>query len=537
MKKISLFLGLILYGFTLGQWTDDYAQNTLVADAPTGDIQSIGTNDGKTYVIFWDESDGYELRIQLLDADGNQLWGSNGILANDIADNGTWTATRSQAVDAEGNLYIAFTATNEGNGYINKISPEGEQLFGLSGISVPEGWDMKILPMEDGGVIAGWVGTGVGMLMRYDASGNEVWDAPLEVASPDSSNPFASIGELAGLSDGSFIAFIHAKGTSWGVNSLLWAQRYDADGVSVWDNPIQVSTQTLMSNRRYPLLQDGDTTYLGYYGSTGFRFDSFLQRINPDGTLPWGIDGSAFGTDDNFYEMETSIAFIPGTDHIWAAANITDSNQSIYGLSVQKFNKETGEPMLDFFGKTIFPVNADNWVHVGGMQLANQKPLILFSTGISDGTNPIQLGVVYLDEDGEFAWEEEYKMIATSNGNKGRYDFTQNVDGQSVAVWTEPREGISKAYAQNIIVEDETAGVSDLNTSNISVYPNPTSGMLNIDSKVSIQKIEIFSMTGQLLKKVEKTTTLNLSDLGKGVYVIRISPEKGTSLTKKIILK
>ena len=100
MKKISLFLGLMIFGLSFGQWTDDYTQNTLVADAPTGDIQSIGTNDGKTYVIFWDESDGYELRIQLLDAEGNQLWGSNGILANDIADNGTWTATRSQAVDA-----------------------------------------------------------------------------------------------------------------------------------------------------------------------------------------------------------------------------------------------------------------------------------------------------------------------------------------------------------------------------------------------------------------------------------------------------
>ncbi|HNU60448.1 MAG TPA: hypothetical protein PKI08_10920, partial [Aquaticitalea sp.] len=103
MKKLTLLAGILYSCFATAQWTEDYNANTLVADAPTGDIQSIGTNDGKTYVIFWDESTGYELRVQLLDADGNQIFGTNGILANDVADNGTWTATRAQAVDAVGN--------------------------------------------------------------------------------------------------------------------------------------------------------------------------------------------------------------------------------------------------------------------------------------------------------------------------------------------------------------------------------------------------------------------------------------------------
>jgi len=535
MKKFTFLIALVtMMGY--GQWTDDYGVNTLVADGTTSDIQSIGTDDGKTYVIFWDETDGYELRVQLLDVDGTQLFGTNGILANDTADNGSWTAVRSQAVDDEGNLYIAFTATNDSKGYINKISPTGEQLFGVGGIAISDGWDMKILPLEDGGAIASWVGTGVGLLMRYDASGNEVWDAPLEVASPDSSNPFASIGELAGLSDGSFIALIHTKGTSWSVNSILWAQRYDADGTAIWADPVQISTQTTMSNRRYPVLQDGDVTYLGYHGSTGWRFDSFLQRINADGTLPWGVDGADFGTDDNFMEMDTSIAFEEGSDQIWAVANMTDTNQSQYGVSVQKFNKETGEAMLDFFGKEVFPVSADNWIHVGSVQLANGNPLILFSNDISNGVNPIQLGVTHLDEEGEFVWEDEYMMIATSEGNKGRYDFTKNVNGQSIAVWTEPREGVSKAYAQNIYIEPEM-GTNDFDTSQIMVYPNPTSGILHIQSNLTIEKIEIYSLTGQLLKKEYSTSELNLSNLNKGVYLMKISPEKGTSLTKKIILK
>src|SRR5690606_19876255 len=122
MKKFTLLFGIMISGINFGQWTDDYNINTSVAEGTTSDIQSIGTNDGNTYVIFWDETDGYELRVQLLNADGVQQWGSNGILANDVADNGTWTAVRSEAIDDEGNLYIAFTATNDSKGYINKIS-------------------------------------------------------------------------------------------------------------------------------------------------------------------------------------------------------------------------------------------------------------------------------------------------------------------------------------------------------------------------------------------------------------------------------
>ncbi|MBA5629181.1 T9SS type A sorting domain-containing protein [Moheibacter lacus] len=535
MKKFTFLI--ILMAFTCyGQWTDEYGVNTLVADAPTGDIQSIGTNDGKTYVIFWDESDGYELRVQLLDVDGTQLFGTNGILANDVADNGTWTAIRSQAVDEAGNLYIVFTATNSSSGYLNKISPEGEQIFGASGIEFADGWNMNVLPLSDGGVVVGWEPDSYGHLMKYDATGNPAWDTEIIIDKPDASNPFTGIGDMVALSDGSFVQMITNSATAWTVDAYFWAQRYDGDGNAVWENPVSVSNKLMRSNRRYSISQENDVVYFGYSGVENNRFDAYLQRINADGTLPWGENGIDFGTDDNYFEMDMSIANDPELDYVWAISNITTPAQSQYGVSVQRFNKETGAVELDMFGQTIFPVDPQNWIYVGELQLANDKPLFLFSNNISDGVNPIQLGVVHLDENGEFVWEEEYQMIATSAGNKGRFDFTQNAEGQSVAVWTENRGGTSQAFAQNFVVEPEM-NTNDLVSSSVSVYPNPTSGILHIQSDAPIEKIEIYSLTGQLLKKEYSTYELNLSNLNKGVYLMKISPEKGTSLTKKIILK
>lgn len=457
-KSILLFWIFIISTCSFAQWTDDYGTNTLVSSTTTSDIISVGTNDGKTYVVYWDEPAGYILRAQLIDAEGNQLFGEEGIIVNDVAEMSTWSATRSQAVDNDGNIYISFTATGDSHGYANKISPSGEQLWSAGGIDLGEGaFDTKILPTEDGGAVVGWYVNGKGNLMKYDADGNEVWDAVKELDSPDTSNPFTSVGELALLSDGSFIVFMHVKGTSWMINSIFWAQRYAADGTEVWASPVQVSNQTTAFNRRYEVLQDGDVTYLGYYGSTGFRFDSFLQRVNADGTLPWGINGSDFRTDDTYYEMDTSISFEEGSDYIWSIAWVSNDVQSQFGEFVQKFDKETGERMLTDNAKEIFPINSDAYIHNGSLQLVDDQPFFLGSTGIGDGVNPLQLFVAYLDEHGDFVWEDDYIEITTTSNAKSRVDFTKNVDGQSVAVWTENRGSGSKAYAQNFKIESETS--------------------------------------------------------------------------------
>src|SRR5690606_40589510 len=84
--------------------------------------------------------------------------------------------------------------------------------------------------------------------------------------------------------DGSFVVLINTKGTSWMVDAIAWAQRFDGDGNPMWDNAVQVSTITTRSNMRYKIMQENDVVYYAYYGATGFRFDVFLQRINADGT-------------------------------------------------------------------------------------------------------------------------------------------------------------------------------------------------------------------------------------------------------------
>ncbi|TDX84133.1 T9SS type A sorting domain-containing protein [Epilithonimonas xixisoli] len=67
----------------------------------------------------------------------------------------------------------------------------------------------------------------------------------------------------------------------------------------------------------------------------------------------------------------------------------------------------------------------------------------------------------------------------------------------------------------------------------ISLYPNPVKQHFTIDINDQIEQVEIYSINGQLLKTV-KSKKINISDLAKGNYLVKIKTDKEI-ITQKII--
>lgn len=77
----------------------------------------------------------------------------------------------------------------------------------------------------------------------------------------------------------------------------------------------------------------------------------------------------------------------------------------------------------------------------------------------------------------------------------------------------------------------------DVNENNINakIYPNPTSGFINIEV-AGMQRITVINTLGQVVTDIEleaDTTSLNMTQFGKGLYVIRIQTKEG-SCTRRI---
>lgn len=72
----------------------------------------------------------------------------------------------------------------------------------------------------------------------------------------------------------------------------------------------------------------------------------------------------------------------------------------------------------------------------------------------------------------------------------------------------------------------------------LSLYPNPTNSSVFINSKTDFNKIEVCNVTGQILlseKFIGKTYQLQLQNLVKGIYFIKVIYNDGQSITKKVI--
>ncbi len=71
------------------------------------------------------------------------------------------------------------------------------------------------------------------------------------------------------------------------------------------------------------------------------------------------------------------------------------------------------------------------------------------------------------------------------------------------------------------------------NTANINVYPNPTNGLLNIEGQGTMH-ISVSNLLGQKLQETTTNgnTTLDMSRLEAGMYLIRIESENGVTIQK-----
>jgi uncharacterized repeat protein (TIGR01451 family) len=72
------------------------------------------------------------------------------------------------------------------------------------------------------------------------------------------------------------------------------------------------------------------------------------------------------------------------------------------------------------------------------------------------------------------------------------------------------------------------------NIQHLKVYPNPTSGLLVIESD-TLTKVEVYNISGSLME----TTTqhqINLSHYAKGIYLVKITTPEGIAL-KKVVLE
>jgi hypothetical protein len=134
-----------------------------------------------------------------------------------------------------------------------------------------------------------------------------------------------------------------------------------------------------------------------------------------------------------------------------------------------------------------------------------------------------------------------YEGVATSTGYAGVSDAngTSGVEYLAFPIETVYNDNERKDLLDNIL--QKYSGLLAVDDSfiktNIRVYPNPTTGLLNISNPnfIKVNRVEVYNIYGQKLSSKFINNTIDLSNVKSGIYMIKMVDENGKQGTYKVI--
>ena len=420
-------------------------------------------------------------------------------------------------------------------------------------------------------------------IKKLDANGDVVWERLVGYENESISNDMHG----ASTPDGGVIAStsIQCAGgditNHYGLDDV-WVVKLDSLGHLEWETTLGTE------NREWPLViinaSDGGY-YLGMIGNPGYvgsipmcqvpstdASDILFAKLDNAGHLLWShcYGGSQFDFIDHAIELEDGFLLVcdtdsddrdaegagyhghSGYDHtqdIWLIRTDFDGNivwsrcygGTEYDFPIKAFQNEDG-------GFTVFGIACSN---DGDVQSAQN-----LETPESYHYYP-RLWVLRIDADGNLLWEraigtktsyillndvvklsdKEYTLLATAEppaeGYEGDFSCTnwdnRLCEGDSYWVLH-----ITDVFDYISVEEGETEENS------VSLYPNPTQGLLSVSGK-GLNQVRLYDLLGQQVAAIPSYNGINAmmdtSGLAAGVYLVRVYTENGVCLKRVVVAK
>ena len=129
-------------------------------------------------------------------------------------------------------------------------------------------------------------------------------------------------------------------------------------------------------------------------------------------------------------------------------------------------------------------------------------------------------------------WTEESLSTSTNgrasvNGFKGLYEISYTCDGVEIRDTVNVIELVNHEIVCDNI---GTSGVKNIQRKDIKIYPNPSSGSIQIERKDNAPaKVRVFDLSGKMLKEEMVSSELSTIEISKtkGVFLLEISSDEG----------
>lgn len=261
-------------------------------------------------------------------------------------------------------------------------------------------------------------------------------------------------------------------------------------------------------------------------------------------TIQYAIDGTAYqyGWSGNLSALSSTTVSLPsitlstgnhtfqaGTNHPNGANDSDNSNDS----ASTSFTISPPSGLLNLHLETDSYGSETTW------EITDSNAVIIFSGGpYGDSFNGLTYNIPICLAPGCYTLT---LFDSYGDGMSGNVNGAMTLTGQSgsivYATLTDPDFGARKDFPFCI---QGTTGISELNTVNILVEPNPSTGIFNLQSENEEQKtIKVYNDLGRLVfsqVSFSPSIPIDLSQRGKGIYFVQVETAKGKA-TRKLVLR
>jgi len=215
----------------------------------------------------------------------------------------------------------------------------------------------------------------------------------------------------------------------------------------------------------------------------------------------------------------TSLAVDNGSNSLYVGAINSDldlaANSRLYGSSIDIGAYEKQDPslplnLLSFDGKTSLQGNLLQW------KTANEVNFVGFEIERAISNQPFS------------------KIGFVSGKGAGDYQFLDNyaIEGDNYYRLKQIDKDGSFTYSKVVVID------FSLNTKDLLVYPIPAKDKLNLVNAKG--DLSIINNNGQVLKTInisnDANTSVNISDLASGLYILQFKKSDGQFVVKKIVV-
>ncbi len=281
----------------------------------------------------------------------------------------------------------------------------------------------------------------------------------------------------------------------------------------------------------------GDEIFLAKYDTNGNLFWAIkIGKSNDDGANDCYIDNNGriliagyynsgsltlgnIDLDNSYIIVATSDVFIATTCNAEIGTDTQIACDTYTWIDGNTYTSSNNSAIFNFPGGSA---NSCDSLVILDLTI-NTVDTSVIQNGISLTANTATASYIWMDCDNNYSIlpnETAQTFTATINGNYA-VEVTENGCVDTSACYNITSVGINEFF-------------SDIN---VSIYPNPTSGVITIEGD-NIIEIELMNINGQIISKIavkEKQLDIDLSEQAKGSYLIKIITNKGVGVEKIVL--